>query len=205
MQTNRKTLSLLIIAAGLIIIFLIIYFAFLKKATPLVTTPGTEVTGQLTTETETGTTTPGDKPRNRQEYNIAQEAPHKINAADLAKMAMSFSERFGSYSSQSDYGNFTDLKIFMSDNLKTWVDGYVAKLKSETPNKGGYYGITTTALLTEVKAFDEAAGQAEIIVTTERRESTAEINGGDPYVQKIDFRFVKVGSDWLMDEIYWEK
>lgn len=205
MQSSRRNLGLLLIVIGLIILILIIYFGFLKKPVVLeepVETP-TATTTQLITSPGTGTTTPSDKPR-RQEYDISQEPTHQFNIDDLTKLAMIFSNRFGSFSSQSDYSNFTDLKIFMTDSLKSWVDTYVSQIKSQT-SSNTYYGITTNALTTEIKSFDDRAGTADIVVTTERRESTAQINGGTPYRQKLDLKFTKVSGDWLVNEVYWEK
>ncbi|MFA5023968.1 MAG: hypothetical protein WC523_03380 [Patescibacteria group bacterium] len=207
MQTNRRQLGLLIIIIGLIILLLIVYFGFFKKSSsPTVPSTTTEptISGQLPTGPETASTTPGDKPRNYQKYNIAAEAAHKTNASDVAKMAMAFSERLGSYSNQSNYGNFTDLKIFMTDSFKDWADKYVETLKSQ--NAGvAYYGISTKAVTSEVKSFKEAAGTAEIIVTTQRRESTTTLGGGEAYTQKITIGFVKVNGEWLVDNAYWEK
>jgi len=207
MQTNRKTLGIIIIIIGLIVIGLIIYFGFFKTAPETAPTPSatSTVEGQLPTGLQTGTTTPSDKPRNQMTYDISKEKPHEFNANDLAKRAMFFSERLGSYSNQSDYGNFTDLKIYMTASFQDWVNKYVATLKSQSSASSGYYGISTKALTTDVKNFDDKAGRASITVTTERRESTEKINGGTPYQQKIDLDFVKVNGDWLIDRAYWQK
>lgn len=207
MNTNRKTLGIILIILGLILIGLIIYLGFFKKAPTTTESPvtGTDITGQLPTGPTTGTTTPGDKPRNQKTYDISQEKTHQFNSNDLAKRAMFFSERLGSYSNQSDYGNFTDLKIYMTDSFKVWADKNVETLKSQATASAGYYGISTKALTTEVKNFDDKAGKSSIVVTTERRESTEKVNGGTPYQQKIDLDFIKVDGEWLVDRAYWEK
>jgi len=204
---DRKKIGIFIIIAVLIIIGLIIYFGFMRKGTTEI--PGDfvlpDVVGQLPGSPEVGTTTPSDKPRNYQQYNISTEEPHKLNGDDLGKISMSFAARFGSFSNQSNYGNFTDLKILMTDNMKTWADSYVDSLKKQPQNNNAYYGITTQALTYEVKKFDVAAGQAEIIVGTQRRESTEKINGGEPYLQTLTLSLAKVNGDWLFDKAYWEK
>ncbi len=208
MQNNsRKKLGILIIVLGLIIIILIIYFLFWKKSPSTVpTTPsGSEIIGPPPSLPEVGTTTPSDKPRNYQQYNIANEPEHKINANDLGKISMSFAERFGSFSNQSNYGNFTDLKILMTDSMKTWADKYVTDLKNQPQAGSSYYGVVTTAITFEVKKFDDKAGQANIIVATQRRESTEKINGGAPYSQNLDLSLVKKNGEWLFDKAYWQK
>lgn len=205
MSANRKKLGLLLIIVGAILLGLIIYFAFIKKAPSTTPTTPSEnpIIGQLP-PVEPTPTTPGDRPR-KTTYDVSKETPHKINAADLEKIAMAFAERFGSFSVDSNYGNFTDLKLSMTESFKNWVDTYVAGLKEKNKNVTGYYGITTSALTTEVKSFNDQAGTAEIVVTTERSESKEEINGGATYQQKITLKFLKVNNEWLVDEAYWEK
>ncbi len=208
MQTNRKQAGILIVLLGLLIILLIIYFGFIKSKTPTTNQPTTGTptsTAQLPSGPTTGTTTPGDTPQNHQQYDLSKEAPHQLNGNDLSKIGMAFAARFGSYSNQSNYNNFTDLKIMMTDSLKTWVDSYVAALKANAQNSATYYGINTKAITADIANFDYSAGTGKIIVTTERSESTDKIGGGTPYEQKLDLTFKKVGGDWLVDNAYWEK
>ncbi|MFA5131464.1 MAG: hypothetical protein WC467_03490 [Patescibacteria group bacterium] len=207
MQTDRKKMGIFIIIIALIIIILIIYFGFLRKSpTPAPTeTPTGEVTGALPEIPQIGTTTPSDKPRNNIQYDISKEAPHQISGDDLGKISMSFAERFGSYSNHSNFSNFTDLQILMTDNMNAWAASYVADLKSQAQNNPGYSGVITTALTYEVKKFDDKAGQADIIIGTQRRNSTDAINGGAPYNQNLDLSLVKVNGEWLFDKAYWEK
>lgn len=205
MQADRKKMGIFIIIIALILIILIIYFIFLKKAPVPVDTVPVEsgATGQLPASEQVGATTVSDAPK-AASYNVAAAAPHKVNADDLGKQSMSFAERFGSFSSQSNYGNFTDLKMFMTSNMQTWVDEYIVELKSQK-SASSYYGLTTKALTYEVKKFDDKAGQAEITIGTQRRESTEEINGGQSYIQNLDLSLVKVNGDWLFDRAYWQK
>jgi len=206
MQTNRKRIGFLLILVGLLLIILIIYFGFSKKNSTVVpTTPGTPTSTGLTTGSVTGTTTPGDRPTSHLTYDLTKEAPHVTNATDLEKIGMSLAERFGSYSNQSDYNNFIDLKIFMTDNMKAWVDTYIASLKKTAVAGAGYSGQETTALVAKTTSFDDKAGTALVVVTVERAASTDQIGGGKPEIAKLDLTFKKVNNDWLMDKAYWEK
>ena len=205
MQTNRKTIGILVIIAGLLVIAAIVYFFFMKKtATIAPLAPSqTTTTSQLPAGEQTGTTTPSDQPRNYTRYDISKETAHTVNANDLAKRSESYAERLGSYSTQSDYGNFTDLQIYMTPSMQAWAEKYIGEQKASAKSDS-YYGVTTRALNTEIKSFDDQAGTAEIIVTTERRESTEKIGGGEPFTQKLDINFLKVNGEWLMDKAYWQ-
>jgi len=211
MQTNRRKVGILIMALGLILLGFFIYLIFFKKGTsnaPIINDlgPTTELQLLVSPVVETGTTTPGDAPRNEQQYDISKEDVHLIDQVDLEKRALLYSERLGSYSSQSDYGNFSDLQIYMSANMRTWADNYVAELRQGSLTSANeYYGIITKSLIATTEKFDNKTGQAKITVETERRESGSDGSVGTPYRQKIDLDFVKVNGEWLIDKAYWQK
>jgi hypothetical protein len=189
----------------LLVIAAIIYFVFIRQigGEPSPTAPVATSTGQLPEETE-DVVVPSDKPRNYQQYDISKEVAHTVNADDIAKLASSFAERLGSFSNQSNYSNFDDLSIFMTASMRTWADSYVLKTRAENPYNGSYYGITTKAVGTEIKSFDEEKAVAEIIVGTQRRE--VKIDGGENnFTQNLRLSFVKQNGRWLVDGAYWEK
>jgi hypothetical protein len=206
MMKNRKKIGLLIIAIAVLILIIIIVL-FLKKNNATTNIPASTetATGTLSGSEEviTPTTTPGDKPRNYQTYDVSKEAPHQLNANDATKTSSLFAERLGSFSNQSDYGNVTDLKIFMTKAMQDWADKYVADLKAQKYT-GEYYGITTHTLTTKVLNYDEKAGKVKVEVTTERQESHA-ANLGAAYQQKMTLDLVKYNGSWLVDNAVWEK
>jgi len=205
MQNDRKKIGLFLIIAGLAVIIVIVYFFFIKPGVEIdrgveeVVSPLNE--GSLTPALETN---PGNVPVNYQRYDISQEEPRAYTGEDLGKLAMSIAERFGSFSNQSNYGNFTDLSIMMTEAMNNWAKKNVENLRAKTSDSS-YYGIHTTALTYEVKKFDDKAGVAEIYVQTQRRESTKDINGGEPFIQGINISLVKVNGDWLFDKAYWQE
>lgn len=202
---NRKKLGILIIVVGLLIIAAIIYFVFIKKPQEgaLPTEPTASTTVQLP-EPDSSDITPSDKPRNYQQYDISKEAEHNTNANDVAKLSASFAERLGSFSNESNYRNFEDLNIFMTASMRDWADKYVEKMRADNPYNGTYYGITTKAISTEVKSFNEAQGNAEVVIVTQRRE--VKLDGGENnYQQTLRLTFLKQNGQWLVDGAYWEK
>lgn len=204
-QGSRQKLGIFIIIIGLIILIAIIYLGFFKNSTPAINnTPVITSPASGNLPVDTGTTTEAVRAY-VPDLNPSKEAPHKVNATDVSKIAMAFAERFGSYSNQSSYGNFTDLKIFMTANMKDWADKYVADLKAKATNQAVYYGITTNALTSEVKNYDEAGGNAQIIVSTKRQENTDTTSANPAYVQKLVLDFKKINNEWLVDRAYWEK
>lgn len=207
MQENKKKLGIFLIALGLILIFIIVYLFFIKKDE--VSQPGpSEIENPIASPSpqfieQSGTTTPSDIPRER-EYDISKEEEHVFNESDLAKRAQAYAERFGSFNNQSDYSNFSDLKIYMTESFSVWVDNYVKELKEQNSNPSSYYGIVTDAISTELLSFDKKTAKASVRVTTKRTESDA--NGEKPqFYQTLRFDFVELNDEWLIDAAYWEK
>lgn len=203
MFINRKRAIILILVLGLLIIAFIIYWVWFRGPKTISPSQETPVSpGSL--PVEISTSTPGSKPRNYQNYDISKEAPHEINANDLGKIGMSFAERFGSFSKQSNYGNIEDAKLFMTSDLRDWSDSYLDKLKTDNQDKD-YYDIITKATSFEVKSFDAKSGQASVMVNTFRKESTEAVNNVKEYPQSLTLDFVKVSDTWLINAAYWGK
>jgi len=208
MRNNRKLSGIAIVTIGLILIILIIYFGFIKKEPTLepVITDDPFITGQLPGLTDdSSATTPGDRPRSSQLYDISQEPPHQTNENDLVKLAQLFADRLGSYSNYSNYSNYADLILFMTDDMKIWANNYVDNLRENSQNDGEYYGVTTTAVLSKVLSYNNNTGDARIMVTTQRRESTSQVNEGQAYLQDIEITLKKVNDNWLVDKAYWQE
>ena len=206
MQFDRRKMGIIIVVVAAFVIAAIVYFSFFYKKAGTAT-PATE-TGSLASTSVSGfptaavgTTTPGSRPASGN-YNVAAETPHKTDSDDLGKVAMSFVQRFGTYSTQSDYGNFTDLEIMMTPSMRSWSESYVSDLKKQQKNNS-YYGITTKALTYKVKSYDEKSGQTEIVVSTQRSDSATTIGGGQPYIQDITVELAKENGEWLFDRAVW--
>jgi hypothetical protein len=208
MQTNRKSLGIFIIILGLILLGLIIYFSFFygtnEPAVAPVDNTGTTIINQLPGGDGTPTTTPGDKPRNYQQYDLSQAGSYQSGEADLVKTAEAFAERFGSYSNYSNFSNFSDLQIFMTSSMKTWADEYVAGLRAAAKDGEAYYGITTNAVTGKASAYDDKAGTAQITITTSRRESASQGVESSAYNQDIELSLKKVNGEWLVDKAVWQ-
>lgn len=125
-----------------------------------------------------------------------------IDENALKKMAASFAERLGSFSNQSNYGNISDLKIFMTDRMRTWADDYVSGQREKENGSAAYYGITAKALSEETASYDEAGGKAEIVVKTQKREVSG---NSEPsvYYQDIKIIFIKEKGAWKVDSADW--
>lgn len=180
---------------------LIVFFTMGKKLSRLSSQPSTNATNSVSSGTSVST----NSATNTAETDA--NTPAQISQKDLETMAVSFSERFGSYSNHSDavYQNIEELYIYMTPDMKKWAEGFVAaeRAKAQDPN-ASYYGITTKALAPRLVSFDDAAGKAEFIVSTQRRENTGESSEAKVYYQDIVIRFLKIDSVWKVNEARWQ-
>ncbi len=207
---NKRIVGISIISIGFILIIGIIYVIFFHDFT------GPELnTGQSTAEKETTKEPVGQgerevlpgKIKEVKNYEIkGQEkvSGEDIDKDDLKRMASSFAERFGSYSNHSNFDNIIDLKIFMSSQMQTWADDYIEELRKKISYSDIYYGITTKSVLQEIKKYDSDVGQAEILVKTQRRESTGARENATVYYEDILIVFVKERESWKVASADWK-
>lgn len=208
---NKRKWGAIAIIIGLLLIAGIIYLLFFYK--PLISGPAVEQ--PLAQEPGAGLPKQAEPPK--QPATVQPVSPLKraeIKQADLARMASAFAERFGSFSNQSDYGNIRDLQIFMTDKMKSWSENYISEARASRGDTSIYYGIVTKSILSQAKQFDSDIGQAEILVKTQRRESTgplrpssseARVSGNSAaFYQDIIINYLKEGSVWRVDAVYWQ-
>ncbi len=207
MMENKKKVSFLIMAVAIIIIALVIWFVINRsKQNGPVANPNTNPGGQIATSGQAiNTSTPGNEPRDYSKFDISKETKKDADAEAVKKMAMSFAERFGSFSNQSNYSNVEDLQIFMTKNMDSWALGYLSDLKKQkTDASGQYYGIITKAISAQVNNFDSAHGQAEVVITC-RRQETKGASVGAYFTQNLTIKMAKEDGAWKADSASWQK
>jgi len=200
----NKSLRLILILAGILIVLatigaIVVFFFFGKGGGP---SNANVSGGQNANQVTTINVEPGNG-------NTDQTVePVGVGPEDLEITALYFVERFGSYSNHTEtaYQNIEELYIYMSDAMLTWAEKFVAderaKLTGQTGNPP-YYGITTKALAPQLVSFDDAKGSAEFVISTQRRENTAESSEPRIFYQDIRVRFLKVDDLWKVDEARW--
>ncbi|MFW5888609.1 MAG: hypothetical protein ACOCVY_02745, partial [Patescibacteria group bacterium] len=119
-------------------------------------------------------------------------------------MASSFAERFGSYSNHSNYANFNDLEVFMTEEMQEWTKDLVEEKRKKKASSDEYYGITTKSVSTDIKEFNEEEGVAKVVVSTKRKESEDRRDNSRSYDENLTLEFVKQNEIWKVDGAFWE-
>ncbi len=221
---NKKLVGILIILCGAILMVGLVYILFFNSAlidNALSLFRKKETTQEASNQpkaTEQQATTTGVKDITKITINnentgavtgeeqITPVEKQEVSKDELKHMAASFSERFGSYSNQSNFKNIIDLKIFMSQRMQQWGDNYVSEhRRTSTADNEIYYGITTKAVSQEIKKYDDDMGLATVLVKTRRREATISTNNtSDTFNQDVIIDFVKERGAWKVNSATWQ-
>lgn len=199
-EKKSKLLKIIAAAAALLILLAAVYFYFFYQAVPQ-TIVNTEKPADTAEQKTGGQQLEIDKEKAVIENKITE---NQMDETGLKQMAASFAERFGSFSNQSNYGNISDLKIFMSAKMRNWADAYVSAEKAKAKDNLVYYGITTKAIFEEAKQFNDAGGVAEILVKTQRREMSGADAASPAYYQDVIIKLIKERGIWKVDGAEWQ-
>ena len=123
--------------------------------------------------------------------------------ATMKTVARTFAERFGSFSSETNFSSLEDARSLMTQKMYTSAKSYIASQLAKY-QAGSYYGITTVALSAKITAYDAGAGQATAVVSTQRRE--AKISTANPriFYQTLHLTLVSNQGGWQVDQASWQ-
>jgi len=199
----RKILIIVAILLLLLILGVLIYVLLMKyrqPASPIVTNENininTNTAGLANLNVQISSTYLAPE-----SLTTEKEIQQKEKTALL--VASSFAERYGSFSNQSDFANLNDLKLFMTESMKTYIDGVIAKSRAENASADEYYGVETKVISSDVQKLDDTLGQAEIMFTSQRSEYKGTANPR-VYYQDILIKLEKVNDQWLVNGAYWQ-
>ena len=206
---NKRTIRIIILSLIVLLLLAgILYFFFFFKF------PGSEMPAPVknpavkTTDNQANlpaSSTPPVKQAEIPANPTAKPASDEdVARLTLVKMANSFAERLGSYSNQENYANIITLKILMTVSMQKWADNYVAAAMKSNPYPGYYQGLTTHAVTSEVKNFDNAKGAASILVHAQKVQSTATSTDNTSYNEDLLVSFVKENGQWKVDNAKWQ-
>ncbi|MFA6918640.1 MAG: hypothetical protein WC244_00805 [Patescibacteria group bacterium] len=130
---------------------------------------------------------------------VAEEKKYPLG---LKQLALSFSERYGSYSTDQKFKNLDDLKPFMSDKMQKTINDAIAMERASTSSVDTFQGITTRGLSADL--ISSEVSSAIIVVQAQRTISTG--NGLEPVIsyKNLKLSFIKVGNEWKVDDAIWQ-
>lgn len=131
----------------------------------------------------------------------AQTAELKDRDA-ITALAVLFTERYGSYSSETVGVNVDELALFMTDKEKGAARNYVSQEKAKYARSDVSVSVLTKALSPSITAL-VVGKSATVKVATQRQEQP---RGAEVVVTRptLALQLVKQGDQWKVDAAVWE-
>lgn len=181
-MTRKTEVSIAI----LILLVLIAVLLFLFRRTESVTTNTPAKTNvEVVTETPTDTAAP------------AVAVP--TQPATPTTMSRIFVERFGSYSTDVDYANVTDVLPLVTDRLSAELQDIAEEARKTADD--GYYGVSTNVI--KITTDTQTDTTMTLMVKTQREEAFGSPGNTSVRYQDIRVEFVKIGDEWFVERFEW--
>lgn len=182
MLSRRK---LEVIAAVLILILLIVLLFFIFRKAP--------VTEEVPANTSVPTqVTPEVNP-------ALVPTPGVVSAGTIAR---TFVERFGSYSSETDFANVDDVMKLATISYQAELEALVASYRRQFDAEAGYTGVSTQVIT--LKTVSETDAATTFLVTTQREEAVGTPGNTTLRYQDAQVELVKSGDNWLINDLTWK-
>ncbi|MCX6778916.1 MAG: hypothetical protein NTU97_01650 [Candidatus Magasanikbacteria bacterium] len=185
---------------GIIILFivgLILALIFRSKTPAPVNTPvnnavNAPVNGALPGNNQPITTVVPEKKVTPEEVKVAN------TELTIKNVSKNFAERFGSYSLEANFSNFTEVMDLVTPTVAAWLKTYPTDLLKKLPE--GFEGVSTMVLSQQIES--STVSQANLLVSTQREET---VKGQTRlYYQDMKVNLVLKGDKWLVDGAYWQ-
>ena len=161
-KTRRNILVAILVLLALLIAFLLWWF-LRSKPKPAAVVPPVVVETPLPTSTTKKPTVSEEKAKKEQAV--------RVESASLQSASKTFAERYGSYSTEANFANLTDVLPLMTVGYASRTRAYVASATSPTE----YYGVTTRVITVVADNGVELSATARTYVTVVDNQSSAPV------------------------------
>ncbi len=117
--------------------------------------------------------------------------------AEVMNLARNFTERYGSWSTDSRYQNLYDLFPSVTQRLRREFERTVASAAAQP----SYRGVETKVVHISIQHLRE--GSADVVVTAQSTETGADLQKSVTYRQ-LALSMVKQGTYWYVDSAQWQ-
>ena len=182
---KKKKLEIILAVVVILAVIIILIILFWKR-------PSTEP--EVTDETPTELPDGSDITQPDVDYEVP-EGPQEQLPQTAVRV---FVERFGSFSSESDYINIDDILPMATASLQPRLESVADQARG---GNGTYYGISTKIITIEELSNDGST--AAYYITTQRQEAIDTPANTTIRYQDIEVTLVKNGLNWLVNDFAW--
>lgn len=119
---------------------------------------------------------------------------------ELLGLVYFFVERWGTFSSVSNYQNVKELEAVMTSELYSGVAGQITEVSFAELDSVEYVGYTTRVVT--IEWLEQGNTSALALVSTHREKETEDDT--ELFNQDIEVRFVRQGGKWLVSDAVWK-
>ncbi|MBI5765875.1 hypothetical protein HZA71_01455 [Candidatus Falkowbacteria bacterium] len=188
-ENKKKIIIIAVIILIIILIFLIIWFLLPKKSAENVNVAvNANIRVSQTANNEIAKLPPPNQAKIQEENNYT---------LGLKQLALSFAERFGSYSNHSGSAGLESLFPLVTAKMQSAINKIITNNSYSTST---YEGFNTKALTGDLLNIDQQ--KASILVYTQRTYRLAD-KTPKVFYQNLSLKFLKIGNEWKIDEAVW--
>jgi len=189
-MTRRKKITYTILAILIILLIVLLWWRLLRQEEPV--SVSTDVERESLTQPNGRGDDVAIAPVIDEEQIIAQ--------TDIQSLSRTFVERYGSFSTESEFANLVDVMPLMSERFALTTQSLI----NSTEQDEEYYGVTTKVITIDVDEMDEESGVATATISTQREEAQSAVNNISVRYQTIVLTFVMEKGVWKVDSASWQ-
>ncbi len=190
LENRQKIIIGLLLGAAVLVVALFLWLLFRPKETPtnLTQTPTSTVqTGGVTVEPVILEPASQSRIENEKSYPLGSK-----------QVAMTFAERYSSYSTDEPIKNIQDLKSL------TAPDFYSAIISAAQTREGPgtFYGYSAKAL--SAKLIEAGQTRADIAVSLQIEQTVGDGENGNVLYRTLNVSLIKSGEEWKVNGASWQ-
>lgn len=204
---NKKLVIIIAAVAGALLLATLIVTLVVVNRDPVITDTNTNTTitdNTLTSTDSTTTTITTTNDGSTTTTTTGETTGKKVILSDreqVINLAKSFTERYGSYSTDNDQVNIEESESFMTEKMNETANRLAARLASES--NAEYYGVTTQVATVDIVDFEEGSTGATVVAHT-RRTETKGLEKAVTFSQSARLQLKKIGNAWKIDTFSWQ-
>lgn len=201
---NKKLLIGIIVTAGILLVSTLIIVVIALRSQPEQKTnanDNTNTENTTNTNSETNTTTSTDSQTDTNTNANPDDTSNVVlsnQRTSISRAATSFTERYGSYSSDSNFDNIDALDSVMTEDMKKQAQNVI---KNGLGTKD-YYSIATQAASVNFVDYVDGSTGATLEVFTRRTEQKG-LNDPVIFSQTARLQLNRVDNQWKIDSFKW--
>ncbi|MBI4407393.1 MAG: hypothetical protein HY565_02730 [Candidatus Kerfeldbacteria bacterium] len=195
---NRKLIIAIIGAAVLLLVGLVIIWFIVSRVPADDTNTASTNTNQVRTNTDTTTTTTTTDSTTTDTTQDTTVVVQQDDQQAITSSSRSFTERFGSYSSDTNFENIERSRYLMTDTMSQQAD----KLISQGQDNSTFFSIESDVTGVTFTDYTDGATGATVEVAVRQKKTVGQ--QAAVYSNQIArLTLKKVGGSWKVDSFRW--